>query len=133
MRYSSHRTGEAINSQAHRETGDAGHYGDIGYADYFMKASIEGYYGNTSDLLKPTKEQNAIRCTLTRVGALSVELTDLCPPDESLSEQFFDQMQPITAEKPWMVTPGNHEANCDNGLKGYGVSLAGSDQRGRDR
>ena len=35
-------------------------------------------------------------------------------------------MQPITAEKPWMVTPGNHEANCDNGLKGFGVSLAGS-------
>jgi hypothetical protein len=24
-------------------------------------------------------------------------------------------MQPITAVKPYMVTAGNHEANCDNG------------------
>lgn len=80
-----------------------GHYGDIGYADYFLKESTQGYFGNTSDLLKPNQTQDALRY-------------------ESLSEQFFDQLQPITAEKPWMVSPGNHEANCDNGLAGYGDS-----------
>jgi hypothetical protein len=30
-------------------------------------------------------------------------------------EQYFDQFAPITSTKPWMVLPGNHEANCDNG------------------
>lgn len=97
-----------------------GHYGDIGYADYFLKQSIQGYFGLDNSSLLPSKETNAERY-------------------ESLSEQFFDQMTPITAEKPWMVAPGNHEgefgprrrlspltrltrsANCNNGLKDFGV------------
>ncbi|KAL8278517.1 hypothetical protein RQP46_009009 [Phenoliferia psychrophenolica] len=95
-----------------------GHYGDIGYADYFLKESTHAYFGNSSELTNPSREQVAIRCPWASFCCVRLSLT--LPKDESLSEQFFDQMQPITASKPWMVTPGNHEANCDNGLKGYG-------------
>ncbi|SCV66901.1 BQ2448_5547 [Microbotryum intermedium] len=82
------------------------HVGDIGYADYYLRAATLGYFDNTPFL--PTTE-------MIGVGY------------ESLKEQFFDQMQPVTANKPWMVSPGtdfayyelkmggNHEANCDNG------------------
>lgn len=31
---------------------------------------------------------------------------------ESLLNQYYDQMSVITSEKPYMVGPGNHEANC---------------------
>ena len=34
---------------------------------------------------------------------------------ESILEEFYDEMTPITISKPYMVGPGNHEANCDNG------------------
>ena len=34
---------------------------------------------------------------------------------ESILEEFYDEMTPITTLKPYMVGPGNHEANCDNG------------------
>jgi hypothetical protein len=30
-------------------------------------------------------------------------------------EEFYDEMTPITTSRPYMVGPGNHEANCDNG------------------
>ncbi|GAA5934997.1 hypothetical protein JCM10213_000614 [Rhodosporidiobolus nylandii] len=72
------------------------HVGDIGYSDYFLKESTQGYFGTDNASTQPTREQVAEHY-------------------ESMSEQFFDQMRPITAEKPWMVSPGNHEANCDNG------------------
>ncbi|GAA6030978.1 hypothetical protein JCM8097_008966 [Rhodosporidiobolus ruineniae] len=72
------------------------HVGDIGYADYFLKEATQGYFGLSDSETQPT------------IGAVNVKY-------EQLSEQFFDQMRPITAEKPWMVLPGNHEANCDNG------------------
>ncbi|GAA5966059.1 hypothetical protein JCM21900_004286 [Sporobolomyces salmonicolor] len=72
------------------------HVGDIGYADYFLKESVQGLFGIGTNETQPSRQEVATQY-------------------ESLSEQFFDQMQPITAEKPWMVTPGNHEANCDNG------------------
>jgi 3',5'-cyclic AMP phosphodiesterase CpdA len=29
--------------------------------------------------------------------------------------EFFDEVEPISSAKPYMVSPGNHEANCDNG------------------
>ncbi|KAK9343521.1 Metallo-dependent phosphatase-like protein [Lipomyces starkeyi] len=66
------------------------HPGDIGYADYWLKEQIQKY--------------------LTFV-----------PIDKGyevynkLLNTFYDEMQPITAQKPYMVGPGNHEANCDNG------------------
>ncbi|SGY41473.1 BQ5605_C003g02516 [Microbotryum silenes-dioicae] len=69
------------------------HFGDIGYADYYLRAATEGYFDNTPFL--PTTK-------MIGVG------------HESLKEQFFDQMQPVTASRPWMVSLGNHEANCDN-------------------
>ncbi|GAA5880670.1 hypothetical protein JCM8547_008342 [Rhodosporidiobolus lusitaniae] len=72
------------------------HVGDIGYADYFLRESVQGYFGNETAKTQPTREEVAEKY-------------------ESLSEQFFDQMRDISADKPWMVSPGNHEANCDNG------------------
>ncbi|KAI5476675.1 Metallo-dependent phosphatase-like protein [Pseudohyphozyma bogoriensis] len=33
---------------------------------------------------------------------------------EGLTEQFFDQLGAVSSIKPYMVTAGNHEANCDN-------------------
>ncbi|BGO94875.1 hypothetical protein NBRC10512_007162 [Rhodotorula toruloides] len=72
------------------------HTGDIAYNDYFLKESIQGYFGLAANDTQPTRGEVAEQY-------------------ESLGEQFYDQMQPITAERPWLVTPGNHEANCDNG------------------
>ncbi|KAF7547155.1 hypothetical protein G7046_g9086 [Stylonectria norvegica] len=31
---------------------------------------------------------------------------------QSILEQFYDQLAPIAARKPYMVSPGNHEATC---------------------
>lgn len=31
---------------------------------------------------------------------------------ESLLNQYYDELTPITSKKPYMVGPGNHEANC---------------------
>jgi hypothetical protein len=70
------------------------HVGDIGYADYFLRASVEGYYGTADDETQPTREEVA-------------------EGYESMSETFFDQTQLISSSKPWMVSPGNHEANCE--------------------
>lgn len=30
----------------------------------------------------------------------------------AIIEQFYTQLEPITSNKPYMVSPGNHEANC---------------------
>lgn len=31
---------------------------------------------------------------------------------QAILEQFYQQMAPIASRKPWMVSPGNHEADC---------------------
>ncbi|CEQ40888.1 SPOSA6832_02560 [Sporobolomyces salmonicolor] len=62
------------------------HVGDIGYADYFLKESVQGLFGIGTNETQPSRQEVATQY-------------------ESLSEQFFDQMQPITAEKPWFVSP----------------------------
>ncbi|GAA5873826.1 hypothetical protein JCM1840_002083 [Sporobolomyces johnsonii] len=72
------------------------HAGDIAYADYALKEAIQGLLGTDNASTIPTREENA-------------------ETYESLLEQFFDQIQPVTAEKTWMVSPGNHEADCDDG------------------
>ncbi|BGP42811.1 hypothetical protein JCM10450v2_006926 [Rhodotorula kratochvilovae] len=72
------------------------HVGDIGYADYALKQFVQGLWGEDNSTTQPTRQ-------------------DVADHYECMSEQFFDQMRPITAERPWMVSPGNHEANCDNG------------------
>ncbi|KAI6133822.1 Metallo-dependent phosphatase-like protein [Pisolithus croceorrhizus] len=70
------------------------HYGDIAYADYFIKESWQGYFGNNS---------------------LIPNVTSVMEGYNSLLEQYYDQMTPLTSSKAYMVGPGNHEANCDNG------------------
>ncbi|KAK4540463.1 hypothetical protein LTR36_009209 [Oleoguttula mirabilis] len=66
------------------------HDGDIAYADYWLKEEIQGFLPNT------TLEEGAVVY-------------------ERILNDFYDQMTPITSTKPYMVGPGNHEANCDNG------------------
>jgi len=61
--------------------------GDIAYADYWLKEEIQGHIPNTS-------------------------VADGFHVYESLLNQYYDEMTPITSQKPYMVGPGNHEANC---------------------
>lgn len=81
--------------------------GDIGYADYFVssktaslspspavahrpgtllcnqiKESFQGMFGTDKNVTQPTRAMVADKY-------------------EEMSEQFFDQMQPITAQRPW--------------------------------
>ncbi|SPQ27132.1 ffa39850-3af5-4b87-92ed-066b155dde47 [Thermothielavioides terrestris] len=66
------------------------HVGDIAYADSWLKEEKGNYITpyNTSDN-----------------GA---------EYDKILNE-FYDQVEGLSSIKPYMVGPGNHEANCDNG------------------
>lgn len=61
--------------------------GDIAYADYWLKEEIQGFLPNT-----------------TIEGGAKVY--------ESMLNQFYDEMTAVTGVKPYMVGPGNHEANC---------------------
>ncbi|KAF8884283.1 metallophosphoesterase [Gymnopilus junonius] len=75
------------------------HPGDIAYADYWLKEEVQGFLPNTS-------------------------VADGFHVFESLLNQFYDEMTPITSQKAWMVGPGNHEANCDNGgTHGFDVTI----------
>lgn len=67
--------------------------GDMGYADYWLKAQLNDYFPNT------TVEDG-------------IELY------EKILNLYYEQMAPITSRKPFMVGPGNHEANCNNGGRG---------------
>ena len=60
--------------------------GDIAYADYWLKEEIQGFLPNTT-------------------------IADGYKIYESLLNQFYDEMTPITSTKAYMVGPGNHEAN----------------------
>ncbi|KAJ6003977.1 hypothetical protein N7522_005622 [Penicillium canescens] len=66
------------------------HPGDIAYADYWLKEEIQGFLPNTT-------------------------IGDGAKVYESLLNQYYDEVSAISARKPYMVGPGNHEANCDNG------------------
>lgn len=73
--------------------------GDIAYADTWLKEEIQGFEPNTT-------------------------IEDGYKVYESILEEFYDEMTPITTIKPYMVGPGNHEANCDNGgTGGYNASI----------
>lgn len=72
------------------------HIGDLAYADYFLKESVSGYFGLSAADVKPTRER-------------------VVDKYEELNEIFYDQIQPISAQKAYMVAVGNHESNCDNG------------------
>ncbi|KAH8655789.1 Metallo-dependent phosphatase-like protein [Xylariales sp. PMI_506] len=69
------------------------HPGDIAYADYWLKEEQQGYLPNTT-------------------------YADGYKVYNSILNEFYDEFMPVTAYKPWMVGPGNHEANCDNGGSG---------------
>lgn len=66
------------------------HAGDIAYAHYWLKEEIQKFLPNT-----------------TLAGGAAVY--------ERILNELYDQMTVVTSEKPYMVGPGNHEANCDNG------------------
>ncbi|KAK4508745.1 hypothetical protein PRZ48_002484 [Zasmidium cellare] len=66
------------------------HPGDLSYADAWLKEEIQRYLPNTSRIDNPTVY-------------------------EHINNAFYDELVNITSYKPYMVSPGNHEANCDNG------------------
>lgn len=66
------------------------HPGDIAYADYWLKEEIQHYLPNTT-------------------------IADGYKVYEQILNAFYEELQPISAFKPYMVGPGNHEADCDNG------------------
>lgn len=67
------------------------HPGDIAYADYWLKEQIGGYL----PAVDPNTEGSKVY--------------------ETILNEFYDQISNVSAYKPYMVGPGNHEANCDNG------------------
>ncbi|KAK4705025.1 acid phosphatase type 7, partial [Phenoliferia sp. Uapishka_3] len=80
------------------------HPGDFAYADAWLKEELINYINGTL--------------------AQGPEIY------EGLNEQFWQQLSAVSAIKPYMVTAGNHEANCDNGgTKGYNESICPVGQR----
>jgi len=59
------------------------HAGDIAYADYWLQEEIDGYLPNN-----------------TAQGPMLYE---------QILNAFYDEIAPLTAAKPYMVSPGNHE------------------------
>lgn len=66
------------------------HPGDIAYADAWLKEEIAGFLPNTT-----IAEGHTVY--------------------EAILNDFYDEMAVVTESKPYMVGPGNHEANCNNG------------------
>jgi acid phosphatase type 7 len=64
--------------------------GDIAYADSWVKEETGGY-------LQP------------------LNLTDHGAAYDRILNDFYNEIEPISRDVPYMVLPGNHEANCDNG------------------
>jgi len=56
----------------------------LAYADYWLKEEIQGFLPNT-----------------TLAGGAAVY--------ESILNEFYDEVAPISSVKPFMVGPGNHE------------------------
>lgn len=69
---------------------------DASYADYFLKESVQGFFGPAKILAN---------------GQASAIVEGY----ESLNEAFYDEITALTANKAYMVAVGNHESNCDNG------------------
>ncbi|KAJ5585520.1 uncharacterized protein N7459_005320 [Penicillium hispanicum] len=70
------------------------HDGDLAYADDWLKEELNGFLPNT-----------------TIKGGAAVY--------ETILNAFYNEMaESVTMDRPYMVGPGNHEANCDNGGSG---------------
>jgi hypothetical protein len=72
------------------------HVGDIGYADYVYNLLPPEYF---LDAKSPN----------STISTASNQL------HEAVTEAYFDQIQPFTSQRAYMVAPGNHEATCSNG------------------
>ncbi|KAG5367942.1 Acid phosphatase [Yarrowia sp. C11] len=89
------------------------HPGDLAYADYWLKEELQGYINEGVN----TQDTDA----LFKNGVQTYE---------ALLNIYYQQMQHITSFKPYMVGPGNHESNCDNGgTGGYTVQTCFEGQR----
>ncbi|KAF8307931.1 Metallo-dependent phosphatase [Clavulina sp. PMI_390] len=52
------------------------------------------------------------------LGYINGSLADGAAMYQGLNEQFYDELSAVSSIKPYMVAPGNHEANCLNGGSG---------------
>ena len=84
-----HTTIQSISNELH-DFDFVHHAGDLSYADAWLKEEINGYLPNTRKKDYPIVY-------------------------EHINNAFYDELLNITSAKPYMVSPGNHEANCDNG------------------
>lgn len=64
--------------------------GDLAYADAWLKEEAEGFLPNTT-------------------------IAEGYEVYESILNDFYDEMTPMSTNKAWMVGAGNHEANCISG------------------
>lgn len=82
----------------------AWHLGDIAYADYWLKEEVQGY--------------------------LPFDLEDGYDMYNEILNAFYDQIANLSSTKPYMVLPGNHDSNCDNGgYKSYNIDICIESQR----
>ncbi|KAL2020100.1 hypothetical protein VTK56DRAFT_8904 [Thermocarpiscus australiensis] len=75
------------------------HVGDIAYADSWLKEEKAGYVS-------------------------PYNVTDNGAEYDKILNEFYDEVEGLSRTKPYMVGPGNHEANCDNGSD-LGICLPG--------
>ncbi|KAK9235148.1 hypothetical protein V1525DRAFT_284764 [Lipomyces kononenkoae] len=66
------------------------HVGDLAYADAWIKEEKGGYVS-------------------------PYNLMDNGAEYDRILNDFYDEVEELSSAKPYMVGPGNHEANCDNG------------------
>ncbi|KAK9459060.1 Metallo-dependent phosphatase-like protein [Lipomyces oligophaga] len=65
------------------------HPGDLAYADTWLTEWGQGY--------------------------LNISFDEGVEWYNRLLNQYYDELQPVTSVRPYMVAPGNHESNCDEG------------------
>ncbi len=51
-------------------------------------------------------------CPANNKSHLSATIANGYKVYEAILNAFYDEMTPITSNKPYMVNAGNHEANC---------------------
>ncbi|KAI9927601.1 hypothetical protein MW887_003221 [Aspergillus wentii] len=75
------------------------HPGDIAYADYWLKEEAQDFLPSNYTVADGQRLY------------------------ETFLNEYFDEMTALTVDRPYMVGPGNHDSNCDNGgTTDHGVS-----------